>query len=99
MPAPKRKAPLWKAKSVVASETGGIPLKILHGVTGLLCRSPQGYAYRIRYLLAGREEAASLGRAGREWVREQFIVTRNLKRWLLLWLDLERPCERVINLA
>jgi trehalose synthase len=88
---------LWKAKPVVASATGGIPTQILHGVTGLLVHSPEGCAYQVRYLLARAEERERIGRNGREWVREQFLITRNLRRWLLLLHVLEHPGERVIT--
>lgn len=87
---------LWKARPVVASATGGIPLQILHGITGLLCRSPEGCAYQIRYLLARREEGERMGRTGQEWVRGQYLVTRNLRRWLLLLHTLDHPGARVI---
>jgi trehalose synthase len=87
---------LWKARPVVASATGGIPLQILHGLTGLLVRSPEGCAYQVRYLLAHPEERERFGATGREWVREQFLITRNLKRWLLLLHALEHPDAQVI---
>jgi trehalose synthase len=90
---------LWKAKPVVASATGGIPLQILHGVTGLLCRSPEGCAYQIRYLLERKEECKRFGETGREWVREQYLITRNLRRWLLLLHALERRGQDVITLG
>ena len=90
---------LWKAKPVVATATGGIPIQILHGVTGLLCRSPEGCAYQVRYLLARPEDARRLGATGREWVREQYVMTRNLRRWLLLLHALGHPGERVITLG
>lgn len=89
---------LWKARPVIASATGGIPLQILHGVTGLLCRSPQGCAYQIRYLLDREDERVRLGTTGREWVREQYVITRNLRRWLLLLHALDHPADRVITL-
>ncbi len=75
---------MWKGRPVVASATGGIPVQVLHGLTGLLVRSPEGAAYQVRYLLARPEEGERLGRAAREWVRDQFLITRNLRRWLLL---------------
>jgi trehalose synthase len=89
---------LWKSKPVVATSTGGIPLQILHGVTGLLCRSPEGCAYQVRYLLARPDDARRLGASGREWVREQYVITRNLRRWLLLLHALDHPGERVVTL-
>lgn len=88
---------LWKAKPVVASATGGIPLQILHGVTGLLCGSPEGCAYQLRYLLARPEEGTRMGRNGKELVRERYLITGNLRRWLLLLHSLSRPGKRVLH--
>jgi trehalose synthase len=89
---------LWKGRPVVASATGGIPLQVLHGVTGLLCRSPEGCAYQLRYLLARPEEGERMGDTGREWVRAQYLVTHNVRRWLLLLHVLERPGVDIITL-
>ncbi|MEW6742726.1 MAG: glycosyltransferase [Planctomycetota bacterium] len=87
---------LWKGRAVVASAVGGIPAQVLHGLTGLLVHTPEGCAYQIRYLLARPQERARLGAAGRERVREEFLVTRNIRRWLLLLHALRRPGQRVI---
>ena len=89
---------LWKSKAVVAGATGGIPMQVLHGVTGLLCRSPEGCAFQVRYLLARADEAARMGRIGREWVRDQYLILGNVRRWLLLLHLLDKPGEHVIHL-
>ena len=89
---------LWKGKAVVAGATGGIPMQVLHGVTGLLCRSPEGCAFQVRYLLARADEAARMGRIGREWVRDQYLILGNVRRWLLLLHLLDKPGEHVIHL-
>ncbi|RMH59848.1 MAG: glycosyltransferase [Candidatus Hydrogenedentota bacterium] len=88
---------LWKGKAVVAGAVGGIPAQVLHGVTGLLCHTPEGCAYQIRYLLANPKERERLGKLGMEWVRSEFLVTQNLRRWLLLLHALEYPTERLIT--
>ena len=87
---------LWKDRAVIGGDTGGIPVQILHGLTGLLCHTVEGCAYQIRYLLARPTERERLGNLGREWVREEFLITRNLRRWLLLLRALDRPGARVI---
>jgi trehalose synthase len=79
---------LWKKKPVVASAVGGIPLQIVHKFTGLLTHSIEGTAYQIRFLLANPAIAAKLASNGHEHVRENFLMTRNLKRYLLLLLTL-----------
>jgi trehalose synthase len=76
---------LWKSKPVIAGAVGGIPTQVIHKLTGMLVESVEGCAYQIRYLLTHPEFAAQLGRNGREHVRENFLITTNMKRWLLLY--------------
>jgi len=76
---------LWKSKPVIAGAVGGIPTQVVHKQTGVLVQSVEGCAYQIRYLLTHPEFAAQLGRNGREHVRENFLITSNLKRWMLLF--------------
>jgi trehalose synthase len=52
--------------------------------TGMLVHSVEGCAYQIRYLLTHPEFAAQLGRNGHEHVKENFLMTTNVRRWLLL---------------
>jgi trehalose synthase len=77
---------LWKRKAVVASAVGGIPLQVIHKHTGLLAHSVEGAAYQIRFLLSHPEIAKRLGEQGHEHVRENFLITGNLRRYLTLFL-------------
>ena len=79
---------LLKKKPVVASAVGGIPVQVLHKVTGLLTHSVDGTAYQIRFLLSNPEFARQLGENGHEHVKENFLLTQNLRRYLLLFLSL-----------
>jgi len=79
---------LWKHKPVVASAVGGIPTQIIHKHTGLLAHSVEGTAYQIRFLLSHPEIAARLGEQGHMHVKENFLITENLKRYLTLFLNL-----------
>lgn len=79
---------LWKAKPVVACAVGGIPLQIKHKYSGLLCHSIEGAAFAIRQLLNNPEYAQTLGRNGREHVKNNFLLTRHLRDYLLLFLAL-----------
>ncbi len=81
---------LWKKKPVVASAVGGIPIQIIHKHTGLLAHSVEGTAYQIRFLLSHPEIAAKLGEHGHEHVKENFLITQKLKRYLTLFLTLAR---------
>ena len=58
---------------MVASAVGGIPAQGIHKHTGML---------------AHPELAARLGQQAHEHVREQFLITCNVKRYLSLFLHL-----------
>jgi trehalose synthase len=75
---------LWKGKPTIASAVGGIPNQVINKLTGMLVHSVEGCAYQIRYLLTHPEFAAQLGRNGREHVKENFLMTTDVRRWLLL---------------
>jgi trehalose synthase len=81
---------LWKKKAVVASAVGGIPTQVIHKHTGMLAHSIEGTAYQIRFLLSHPEIAAKLGEQGHQHVKENFLITQNLKRYLTLFLTLGR---------
>jgi len=81
---------LWKKKPVVASAVGGIPVQIIHKHTGLLAHSVEGTAYQIRFLLSHPEIAAKLGENGYEHVKENFLITQKLKRYVTLCLAMAR---------
>jgi len=80
---------LWKGKPVVGGATGGIPLQILDGVTGYLVNSVGDAAQRIAGLIKNPELAQRLGENGKEHVRNNFLITRHLKDYLLLMLSLD----------
>jgi len=75
---------MWKEKPVVGSDVGGIPLQVKDGITGFLVRSIEETAERITFLLHNPELAAEMGEMGREQVRKNFLVTRQLKDYLRL---------------
>ncbi|MEK6690611.1 MAG: glycosyltransferase [Nitrospirota bacterium] len=79
---------LWKGKPVVASAVGGIPLQVKNRFTGLLCHSVEGAAYAVKRLLSNPEYARWLGNNGREHIRQNFLLTRHLKDYLLLFISL-----------
>jgi len=88
---------LWKEKAVVASAVGGIPLQVQNKFTGLLSHGIEGTAYAIRQLLGNPEYAKWLGKNGKEHVRNNFLITRHLKEYMLLFLALDHT-EDVIYL-
>jgi trehalose synthase len=90
---------LWKRRAVVASAVGGIPLQVLHNLTGLLVHSVEGTAHRIRTLLRDPAFARRLGENGHEYVQTRFLTTSNLRAWLALAISVRHPGERIIRLA
>ena len=62
--------------------------QVIHNHTGLLAHSIEGTAYQIRFLLSHPQIAARLGERGHEHVKENFLITQNLKRYLTLLLSL-----------
>jgi trehalose synthase len=69
---------LWKRTPVV----GGVPLTVRDGVDGFLAPEPEQAAARIVELVRDPGLAIEMGRAGRERVRESFLVTSALEREL-----------------
>ncbi len=86
---------LWKAKPVVASNVGGIPLQIKHKYSGLLCHSTEGCAFSIKQFLNSPDYANRLGQNGREHIRQNFLLTRHLRDYMLLFLSLYHPQDIV----
>jgi trehalose synthase len=89
---------MWKGKPVIGGAVGGIPLQIVHGVTGFLVHSAEGAAFRIRQLLNNPVIAETMGRKGREYVRNNFLITRQMRDYLSLWYFLENPGHSLIEL-
>ena len=57
---------------------GGTPLQVRDGVEGYLVADADGIAARVAELVADPGLAIEMGRAGRERVRERFLITRVL---------------------
>jgi len=81
----------------VASAVDGITLQVRDKITGLLTHSVEGPALALRQRLGNPTYARSLGENGREHVRQDFLITRHIKDYLLLSLALEHG-ENVICL-
>lgn len=79
---------LWKARPVVATAVGGIPLQVASGQCGYLVRSTRECAARTRDLLVDPPLADEFGQNGRERVRENFLITRDLSDYLQLFRGL-----------
>ncbi len=67
---------LWKGTPVVGGHAGGIPIQLRDGAGGFLVEDTDECATRVRDLLADHELNRALGKAGRDVVRERFLLTR-----------------------
>ena len=75
---------LWKGIPVVGGAVGGIPLQIIDGQTGFLVASVEECADRCLRLLRDPGLRERMGAAGREHVRDSFLITRDLRDHLQL---------------
>ncbi|HOJ04730.1 MAG TPA: glycosyltransferase [Bacteroidota bacterium] len=80
---------MWKGKPVIGGNTGGIRLQVMNHHTGFLVSTPEGAALRIRYLLHNRERREHMGALAREFVRDNFLLTRHVGEYLTLMLLLK----------
>jgi len=83
---------LWKGKPVIGGDVGGIQLQVTNNYTGYLVNTPEGAAHGIRFLLHHRDKMTQMGVTAKEFVRANFLLTRNLRDYLtlmawLLWGD------------
>ncbi|NHI94766.1 MAG: glycosyltransferase [Candidatus Lokiarchaeota archaeon] len=75
---------LWKGTPVVASNVGGIPLQVVDGKTGYLVNNIDECAARITKLLKDPKLRNELGLQGKEYVKKNFLITRQLKDYINL---------------
>ena len=89
---------MWKGKPVIGGAVGGIPLQIIHGVTGFLVNSVEGTALRIRQILNNPDMAKRMGESGREYVRRNFLITRQIRDYLSMWYIMENKGKSVLEI-
>jgi trehalose synthase len=88
---------LWKKKPVIGGAVGGIKIQIINGVTGFLVHSPEGAASRAIELLADPDLCRYMGENGHRQVKENFLITRHVRDYLLLMLALDHPDKRIVQ--
>ena len=89
---------MWKGRPVIGGAVGGIVLQLRDYQTGFLVHTPEGCAFRIRYLLHRPEMARHMGQMGREFVRTHYLITRHLRDYLTLMILLENPGKGLVEL-
>jgi len=90
---------MWKGKPVIGGDTGGIRLQVINHHTGFLVGSPEGAALRTRYLLHHRDRLEEMGRKAKALVRENFLLTRQLREVLTLMVALTYGAAERIELG
>lgn len=90
---------MWKGRPVIGGDTGGIRLQVVNHHTGFLVSTPEGAALRVRYLHQHTELHEQMGAKAREFVRQNFLLTRQLRDYLTLMTGLMHPGEERIALA
>ncbi len=78
---------LWKARPVVASRVGGIPMQV-EGGGGILIDDVRDAATACVKLLKDPEFARQMGRRGKEHVRKHYLTPRLLRDDLRLFAEL-----------
>jgi trehalose synthase len=86
---------MWKGKPVIGGRTGGIRNQVVDHITGFLVSSPEGAALRIRQLLRDPGLRSSIGARAREFVRDQFLLTRLLREHMTVLIALEQGWDRI----
>jgi trehalose synthase len=78
---------LWKTKPVIGGRVGGIPMQIPSVYDRFLTDSIDDCAAKIMALLEDRETRRAFGEAGRQHVREHFLLPRLVRDDLRLVRD------------
>src|SRR6266513_2245573 len=73
---------MWKGTPVIGGNVGGIRYQIDDGVNGFLVSSIEETAERVVELINDKELRNEMGRAARETVRKNFLLTRYLEQYL-----------------
>lgn len=89
---------MWKEKPVLGGDTGGIRIQVFNHHTGFLVNTPEGAALRIRYLLRHRDRLREMGMKAKEFVRENFLITRHLREYLTLMIAVTHAATDRIEL-
>ncbi len=75
---------MWKGKTVIAGNVGGIKKQIKSGENGFLVSSSEEASSKIIKLIEDPDLCEKIGKAAKETVRENFLVPRLLKDYLRL---------------
>lgn len=76
----------WKGTPVVTSNVGGISSQVINGKNGYLLapKDYTGFAEKIIYLIKNPKIAKTMGEFGKEYVKNNFFITRHLLDYIQL---------------
>jgi trehalose synthase len=74
---------LWKGKPVIGADVGAIPLQIRDGDTGYFYQTPRKTAKKVIYLLEKPKAAEAMGKRGREYVKQRFLLPDRIADYLM----------------
>ncbi len=89
---------MWKGKPVIGGAVGGITTQIFDYLTGFLVHSVEGAAYRMRYVLNRPEMMKKIGKNAKEFVRTNYLITRNVRDYLILFHSIRHGHVETIQL-
>ena len=77
---------LWKGTPVVTSNVGGISSQVINGKNGYMLepKDYKGFAEKIAYLIKNPRIAKKMGEFGRNYVKNNFLITRHLSDYIHL---------------
>jgi trehalose synthase len=91
---------LWQGTPVIGSSVGGIKQQVINGKTGYLVNpgNLNDIVIFMKYLLNASDERERLGYNAIEYVRENFLITTLIKKYLILMrflLGIDFPYFRI----
>jgi len=74
---------LWKSKLVIGADAGAISLQIRDGDTGYFYQTPYKTAQTVIYLLENHKATEAVGKRGREYVKQHFLLPDRIADYLM----------------
>ena len=74
---------LWKSKAVIGANVGAIPMQIRDGDTGYFYHTSRQTAKKIIYLLENPGVAEAMGKRGRAYVEQRFLLPDRIADYLM----------------
>lgn len=78
---------MWKEKPVVGRPAGGVKIQIDNGINGYLEWNIEDISERVLELLKDEKKRYIMGKKAKEKVRENFLVTSHLMRYLKVFKE------------